>query len=120
MVVALLTWGAVNTPIEVIAPALTPQVTAGLLVFDTTAENCWLAPGASVMLAGETWTVTAFVTGAVVTMIESSLAPSVLPERSFTATVKAYVPALFGIPEMEPVLVPMESPGGSWPAMAEK
>ena len=31
--------GAVKTPIDVIVPALTDHVTAGLPVFDTTAEN---------------------------------------------------------------------------------
>ena len=112
MLVELLTFGAVNTPIEVIVPALTAQVTPGLLVFDTTAENCWLAPAARVMFAGETWTVTAFVTGAVFTVIERFFDPSALPPRSVTATVKAYVPADVGIPEMDPVLVPIARPGG--------
>jgi hypothetical protein len=57
-VVFAVTVGALNNPVLLTLPAVADQVTAVLLVFVTWAENCWLAPEATVAVVGEIETFT--------------------------------------------------------------
>jgi hypothetical protein len=78
------TAGAVSTPVLEIEPAVVDHVTFILVEPLTVAENCWVAPEATVALVGEIWTLTCDA-GAI--EIESFLSPT-FPALSLTNALK--------------------------------
>jgi hypothetical protein len=67
-------WPAVNRPVCVIVPLVALHVTALLEALATVAVNCWVAPGATLAVVGDTVTVstgTAMVTAAVADLVLS-------------------------------------------------
>ena len=108
IVVLAATWGAVNSPVLEIAPAVVAHVTAEFEALLTCALNCFELPVDTVAVAGVTLIATAAFSA---TFICKDCCLE-CPFESETATAKSEVPVAVGMPEIAPV-VPRRMPSGS-------
>jgi hypothetical protein len=120
-VVLLVTLGAVNKPLLEMLPAVADQVTAVLLVPCTRAENCCVAPEATLTLVGDTEMLTVEGAGETAPLIVICACNfAVEPCASATLTQNELVAAIVGVPVIAPVLVLRVTPAGNAPEFVEK
>ena len=111
-VVAVVTLGAVNSPLLEMVPPLALQVTAVFEVLMTVAENCCVPADGTLVLLGETLTL---IPALLFTTTYTVSSPWSVFGKSETIRLKLKVPAAVGVPATVPVVVLKYSPGGMVP-----
>jgi hypothetical protein len=115
----VVTLGEVNNPLLEMVPPEADQTTAVFEVLLAVAVNCCEEPEMVVMDAGEIVIATGGTgTVALLIAIEKVAFPREFFTGSVTVTVKAYVPAVVGVPEISP-LVLKNRPAGKLPPVTK-